>query len=135
MAETTRTPTEREGLLMQAEADMREAATWDDRPRSRETYMVSAVLLRIGWKSPCDAQWERLESALPLLREALRGSPQETDREPDVPEALSAHQRAQEALSRAWDRHTPECRLRNALTAPRMECHPDCPVGGDHHGD
>lgn len=50
---------------------MREAAGWTDGPRSPLTYQIAEMLQAIGWTSPCDAQWTHLESALPLLRDAL----------------------------------------------------------------
>lgn len=40
-------------------------------PRSQETYRLAEILREIGWLSPCDAQWEHLEAAIPLIREAL----------------------------------------------------------------
>jgi hypothetical protein len=57
--------------LDRAERAMREAADGWVGPRSNPTYRVAAILWALGWESLGDAQLQHLESALPLLRNAL----------------------------------------------------------------
>lgn len=40
---------------------------------------IADFLQSIGWRSICDAQWERLRDALPGLRELLQASPMVVD--------------------------------------------------------